>query len=271
MMARLPKITVVTPSYNQGGFIGQTIESVLSQGYPDLEYIVMDGGSTDNTVDVLRQYDGRLTWFSEKDRGQVHAINKGFRMATGDVLAFLNSDDLYLPGALQTVGEHFAGHPESSWLTGRCRIIDGENREIRKGITAYKNAWLRIANYQTLQITDFVSQMATFWRKEAYKRVGELNESLHYVMDWDYWMRLGRHYKLSVVHRDLACFRMHAASKSGASAAKAVAAANAQFDEEIRMARVHTRSRLLLTLHRMHNALIVAAYRQMLKRAKGAS
>lgn len=262
-MAALPKITVVTPSFNQAAFIGQTIESVLSQGYPDLEYIVMDGGSTDGTPDLLRQYSGRLTWISEPDRGQVHAINKGFRRATGAVLAFLNSDDLYEPGALLAVGRYFAAHPGSSWLTGRSRIIDGEGREIRRAITVYKNLWLRIANVRTLQITNYVSQMATFWRREAYERVGELDEGLHYVMDWDYWMRLGRHYRLSVIHRDLACFRMHAASKSGTSAAKAVAAANAQFDEEIRIARRHTRSPLLLALHRAHNALIVASYRRM--------
>jgi glycosyltransferase involved in cell wall biosynthesis len=270
-MKKLPRISIITPSYNQGHFIGQTIESVLSQGYPDLEYIIVDGASTDNTLDVLRSYDGRLTWISEKDRGQTHAINKGMQMATGDVVAFLNSDDLYLPGALETVGRFFAECPDAAWLTGRCRIIDQDNHEIRKGITLYKNAWLRIANYQTLQITNFISQMATFWRREAYERVGELNEGLHYVMDWDYWMRLGRRYKLSVIHRDLACFRMHATSKSGASATKAMAAANAQFDEEIRMARHHTRSTFLLTLHRLHNALIVASYRQALKRSSEVS
>lgn len=268
-MAELPLITVVTPSYNQGNYIEQTIRSVLAQDYPRLEYIVMDGASTDNTIEVLRKYDGRLTWISEKDRGQVYAINKGFRMATGDVLAFLNSDDLYEPGALLAVGRHFADHPQSAWLTGRCRIVDGENCEIRKGITAYKNAWLRIANHKTLQITNFISQMATFWRREAFERVGEFDESLHYVMDWDYWMRLAKHYRLSVIHRNLARFRMHDASKSGLSAANAVAAANAQFDEEIRMASIHTHSPLLLTLHRMHNALIVASYRQVLKHSRG--
>ena len=99
----LPKITIITPSYNQGEFVGQTIESVLSQDYPDLEYIVMDGGSTDGTLDVLKQYDGRLHWTSEPDRGQSHAINKGLRQASGEILAFLNSDDLYEPGALMKV------------------------------------------------------------------------------------------------------------------------------------------------------------------------
>lgn len=269
-MAQLPRISIITPSFNQGHFIGQTIESVLTQGYPDLEYIVVDGASTDNTLEVLKGYDGQLTWISEKDRGQTHAINKGFRMATGDVVAFLNSDDLYLPGALLTVGQFFADRPHAAWLTGRCRIIDQHNREIRKGITLYKNAWLRIANYQTLQITNFVSQMATFWRREVTEHIGELNESLHYVMDYDYWMRIGRRHKLHVVNQYLACFRMHTTSKSNTSSSRSITLANAQFDEEIRIARHHTRSRLLVDLHRMHNAMIVASYRQALKRSKGA-
>jgi glycosyltransferase involved in cell wall biosynthesis len=258
-MTRLPRITVITPSYNQGAFIEQTIQSVLSQGYPDLEYIVMDGASTDNTLDVLRKYDGRLTWISEQDRGQSHAINKGFRMATGDVVAFLNSDDLYLPGALQTVGQYFASHPESAWLTGRCHIIDQDNRVIRKGITRYKNLWLRFASYQTLQITNYISQMATFWRREVIEREGEIDESLHYSMDYDFWLRVGRHYKLIVIDPYLACFRIHATSKAGASA-------SAQFDAELGIIRRHAQSRLLYSLHRLHNAMIVATYRQTLKR-----
>lgn len=262
-MARLPRITVITPSYNQAGFIDQTIQSVLTQDYPDLEYIVMDGASTDNTVEVLKRYDGRLTWISEPDRGQSHAINKGFQMATGEVIAFLNSDDLYLPGALLTVGQFFADQPDAAWITGRCRIIDQDNREIRRGITAYKNMWLKFANYQNLQITNYVSQMATFWRREVFEQVGELDESLHYVMDYDYWMRVGKHYRLHVIDHYLACFRVHTASKSSTSTSKSVALTNAQFDEEIQVVQYHARSRALVNLHRLHNALIVATYRQV--------
>jgi glycosyltransferase involved in cell wall biosynthesis len=263
-MSQLPRITVITPSYNQGPFIDQTIQSVLSQGYPNLEYIVLDGASTDNTLEVLKKYDGQLTWISEKDRGQSHAINKGFRMATGEVVAFLNSDDLYLPGALQTVGEYFASHPASSWVTGRCRIIDQDNRVIRKGITHYKNLWLRFASYQTLQITNYVSQMATFWRREVIEQVGEIDESLHYAMEYDFWLRIGRHYKLDVIDPYLACFRIHASSKAGASA-------SAQFDIELGIIRRHAQSSLLFNLHRLHNAMIVASYRQTLKREVGGS
>lgn len=182
-------------------------------------------------------------------------------MATGDIVAFLNSDDLLLPGALQTVGRFFYDHPEAYWVTGRCLIIDQNDREIRRAVTLYKNMWLKLASYRTLQITNYVSQMATFWRKEVTESIGEFDESLHYTMDYDYWMRIGRFYQLNVLAPYLACFRVHIGSKSSASSSKSVTLANAQFDEELRVLEQHSRSRLLVNLHRFHNAIIVTAYR----------
>jgi len=254
----LPEITIITPSYNQGQFIGQTIESVLSQDYPHLQYIVMDGGSTDNTVDVLKQYDGKLTWRSEGDRGQSHAINKGIAMATGDVIAFLNSDDLYEPGALRKVGQYFALHSQASWVTGRCRTIDAQGREIRRGVTAYKNLWLRFGSYTVLQVTDYVSQPATFWHRRVVQKVGLFDEGVRYAMDYDYSLRVGRHFRLDVIHDYLARYRMHPASKAGSSA-------NAQFDVDLEIARRHVSSPVLKWLHVVHNAMIVAAYRSLVK------
>src|SRR5665648_525607 len=166
-MTKLPQITVITPSYNQGDFIDQTIQSVLSQNYPDLQYLVMDGGSTDQTVDILKQYDQQFFWVSERDRGQSDALNKGLRMATGEVVCFLNSDDLYEPGALFQVGKFFADHPEAAWLTGKCRVVDPMGVEIRRPITAYKNFWLRSKSYRALLVLDYISQPATFWRREV--------------------------------------------------------------------------------------------------------
>src|SRR5579862_9846502 len=123
-MKSLPRITIITPSYNQADYIEQTIVSVLKQEYPNLEYIVMDGGSNDGTLDILKSYSDRLTWFSEKDHGQTHAINKGMRMASGVIVGFLNSDDILLPGALQHIGSFFVDHPEPKFVTGKCRVID---------------------------------------------------------------------------------------------------------------------------------------------------
>ncbi len=254
----LPRLTVVTPSYNQGRFIEQTIESILGQGYPGLEYIVMDGGSTDETVDILKRYGDRLTWRSEPDRGQSDALNKGLRLATGEVVAFLNSDDYYEPGALHAVGEFFAQHPESHWLTGKCRTVDENGREIRRAVTLYKNAWLRLGGYGALQVLNYVSQPATFWRRSMLERVGEFDESLNYAMDYDYWLRAGREFELEVLDRYLASFRVHSTSKAGASA-------SAQFDVDLEIARNQSRSRGLVELHRLHNALATGIYRILLR------
>jgi glycosyltransferase involved in cell wall biosynthesis len=258
-ITKFPKITIITPSYNQENFIEKTIHSVLSQNYPNLEYIVMDGGSIDGTIDVLKKYSDKLIWVSEKDRGQSHAINKGLSQATGDVIAFLNSDDVYEPGALLAVGEFFADHPDAFWLTGWCHTVNTQGQEIRKLSTLYKRFWLIWRSYTALLVLDYVSQPATFWRREAIEKVGEFNENLHYAMDYDYSLRVGKHYKLWVLPRYLACFRIHPTSKAGLSA-------RGQFDADLNIACNHTDSDLLRFLHTWHNTLIITIYRLLLAR-----
>jgi len=256
-METLPKITVITPSFNQGDYIEQTINSVLSQNYPDLEYIVMDGGSTDKTPEILKKYDGRLLRISEKDRGQSHALNKGLRLATGDIIAFLNSDDLYEPGSLLKVGKFFTTYPDANWLTGKCRTIDLRGNEIRKAITLYKNAWLRLRSYGVLSVLNYISQPATFWSRRVTKRIGGFDESLRYAMDYDYWLRVGGRFKLWVLNDYLACFRVHPGSKAGSSA-------HAQFDAEFQIAKRYITSPILVGLHTAHIALTVRIYRMLM-------
>ncbi|HLO13267.1 MAG TPA: glycosyltransferase family 2 protein [Anaerolineales bacterium] len=256
-MDSLPRITVITPSFNQGDFIEQTINSVLSQKYPDLEYIVMDGGSTDNTLEILKKYDGRLLWISEKDRGQSHAINKGLRIATGEIIAFLNSDDLYEPDSLWKVGTFFTTYPDTNWLSGKCRTIDSRGKEIRKGITLYKNAWLRLRSYGVLAVLNYISQPATFWSRKVIGTIGDFDESLRYAMDYDYWLRIGGKFKLWVLDDYLACFRIHASSKAGSSA-------NAQFEAEFQIAKRYITSPVLVWLHTTHVALTVSIYRKLM-------
>jgi glycosyltransferase involved in cell wall biosynthesis len=253
-MSHLPRITIITPSLNQGDFIEQTIESVLSQDYPDLEYIVMDGGSSDGTLGILEKYQDRLSWVSEPDRGQSHAINKGLQRATGDVVAFLNSDDLYEPGALLKVGRFFAGYPDAAWLTGKCRVIDQNGHDVRSAITLYKNLWLRLGSHTVLQVLNYISQPATFWRRTAVEQVGFFDEALHYAMDYDYSLRMGRQFRLGVLHHYVAAFRVHPGSK-GESLARA------QMDEDLAIARRYVSSPILIGLHALNNRLVLLVYR----------
>lgn len=252
-MQTLPKISVITPSFNQAPFIERTIESVLDQAYPDLEYIIIDGGSTDGTVDILKRYEGRLQWVSERDEGQADAINKGIARSTGDIIAYLNSDDLYVPGALRQVGEHFSRHPEVRWLTGKCRIIDEQDRETRRPITAYKNFLLHRYSYSLLLVTNPISQPATFWRKNVVEEFGMFDKEQHFVMDYDFWLRVGRKSPPAILEQYLAGFRVYAASKTSSSFLRS-------FRQELEVARKHSASRPLIALHWLNYLAISAAY-----------
>lgn len=248
------RVTVVTPSYNQGEFVERTVRSVLSQRGPfDLEYLVIDGGSTDRTLEVLRPFQDRLQVISEKDRGQSDAINKGFRMATGEVLAWLNSDDTYEPGAIAAAVETLAGG--ARWCFGQCRIVDEEDREIRRGISAYKAWCSRRYSRERLLSGNLIPQPAVFFRRELLEEAGPLDESLHYSMDYDLWLSFASRSAPVFVPRDLACFRWHRRSKTGS---RYVASAR----EALRVARRHAGpgDRFALLRHRLMAAGMVAVY-----------
>jgi len=203
-----PLVTVVTPSFNQGRFIRATIESVLEQDYPRIEYLVIDGGSTDETVSILKEYSGRLRWVSERDRGQAHAINKGWRQASGSLVAYLNSDDVYLPGAVAQAVAALDAHPEVAAVYGEGYHVDERGAILERYPTEPFNA-------DRLRETCFICQPTVFMRRDAVERVGYLDESLRYCMDYDLWIRLVRAGKvLSHVPRYLASTRLHADAKT---------------------------------------------------------
>lgn len=207
-----PRVSVVTPSYNQGQFIEQTIRSVLLQGYPNLEYIIVDGGSTDESVEVIRKYEPFLAhWESERDRGQSHAINKGFARATGDVLCWLNSDDYYLPGTLRAVAEALFEGAGAAAVVGHCVQVYTDERRPHRGVGRFENPGRLLEFWKGYQM----HQPSIFWRREVFERVGYLDESLHLTMDFDYWVRMARHFDFRNLDRDLACATYHGEAKTG--------------------------------------------------------
>lgn len=209
-MPKTPRITVVTPSFNQGRYLDETIRSVLDQNYPNLEYMVIDGGSTDNSVDVIRGHEARLSyWVSEKDGGQSDAINKGYRRATGDILAWLNSDDCYCPGALQRVADYFSIHGDVDAVVGDLQIIDRDGRLVGTKKTVPITFW------RNLYSGCAIPQPATFNTRRAYILTGDLDPRLRYLMDYEYYLRMqSRGIRFGVIPVELAKFRLHNDSKT---------------------------------------------------------
>jgi glycosyltransferase involved in cell wall biosynthesis len=180
-----PLVSIVTPSFNQVRFLRRTIDSVLSQDYPHIEYVVIDGGSTDGSVDILAHCDSRIHWLSEPDRGQSDGINKGFARCRGAIRAYLNSDDVLCPGAVRTVVEHFGRHPEWDLIYGNAYEIDVDDRILGTYPTAAYQC-------DRLRHNCIICQPAAFWRARIVERVGPFDVDMHYAMDLDYWLRIER-------------------------------------------------------------------------------
>ncbi|MGH2756009.1 MAG: glycosyltransferase family 2 protein [Actinomycetota bacterium] len=208
--ARLPRVTVVTPSYNQAGYLKETIESVLSQGYPELEYIIMDGGSTDGSAELIESYASDLAyWQSEPDAGQSDAIRRGFERGTGEILAWLNSDDTYEPGTLHRIGATFAEQRDAAMVYGDYFVLYPDGRKVLKRKIGFD---FKICLYSYLMIP----QPSSFWRADAYKAVGGLDPAFRFAMDYDFFLRMGARFEDQVVHirEPFSTFRVHPTSKS---------------------------------------------------------
>ena len=199
----------MTPSLNQGRFIEDTIRSVVSQDYPRIEYVVVDGGSTDDTLSVLGRFDGALRWISEPDRGQGAAINKGFRLTSGDIVGWVNSDDLYEPHAISAAVEYLRQHPDTALVYGDATHVDALGKEI--GPCAYVGP----ADVERLiHESDYIVQPAAFFRRSAFEAVGGLDESLHWGMDYDLWLKIARRFPIAYLPRKLARYRQTGENKT---------------------------------------------------------
>jgi glycosyltransferase involved in cell wall biosynthesis len=202
-----PLVSIVTPSFHSGRFLEETIRSVLAQDYPRIEYLVMDGGSTDETLAILRRYEGRLRYVSAPDHGQADAVNRGFGLTRGSIFAFLNADDTYLPGAVSTAVRAFAEAPEAGVVYGDAWHVGEDGRRI----SPYPVEPFRP---ERLPRRCFICQPAAFLRRETFQAAGMLDSSLRFALDYDLWIRIARRFPMKKIDAFLATSRMHEENKT---------------------------------------------------------
>ena len=208
-----PAFSIVTPSYNTGAHVGAAVASVLDQDWPQVDYLVMDGASTDDTVDMLKSFGPRLRWVSQRDRGQADAINRGFAQTSGDVLGWLNSDDTYAPGALRAAAEFLGANPDVAMVYGDADFIDAAGDRIGR----CSHIEPVFSRRRLLHYSDFIVQPAAFFRRSAFEVVGGLDPSLNWAMDYDLWLKFAAaKFKVAYLPRVLANYRWLGDSKSAA-------------------------------------------------------
>jgi len=253
----LPMVSIITPCLNAAAHIRPTMQSILGQsGEFVLQWIVIDGGSTDGTLEILHNCrDSRLKLISQKDGGQSAAINHGLRFAEGQIIGWLNADDLYTSGAVQTVVRAFTENPQSPWLVGRCQMIDSSGKKTRPAITSYKDKLLNAYTRTKLLRINMISQPAVFWRADFGRDIGQLDETLHWTMDYDLWLRMSTRCDPLILPDIVGEFRVHESSKSAGGN-------RPQFAEEYRVACRYTGTdQLSRWLHRLNMEKVVWGYR----------
>ncbi|MBJ7459649.1 MAG: glycosyltransferase [Thermoleophilaceae bacterium] len=252
--------TIVTPTFNAISTIRETLASIQAQGLP-VEHIVVDGGSTDGTVELLEAEAaaGRLRFVSEEDDGLSDAFNKGVAMATGELVGWLNADDVYEPGALAAVDAALAASPEAEWVVGRCGIVGEEGAESRRVVTAYKDFLLRHYSFRLHLTNNFVSSPATFVRRSVLEEIGALDVRFKYSADYDLWLRLGRRGAPAFARAPVARFRMGEGSLS-------ITGFETQFKEHAQNARENGKGHpVAVAVNQLLSRLIVVIYRGIMR------
>ncbi|HCC08696.1 TPA: hypothetical protein DEP81_01800 [Candidatus Woesebacteria bacterium] len=249
------KFSIITPSFNQAAFLEETIKSVISQKV-DLEYFIQDGGSTDGSVDIIKKYTKKypyISWQSKNDRGQTDALNQGLKKCTGDIIAYLNSDDYYLPNTLEKVEKYFESNQKKSWLVGDCQVSDPK----LSWTFSLKHFWPIGLSSWFLHVFNTINQPSVFLRKDLVKKVGEFDEKLNYAFDYDYWLRCqkvagapGR------LHSPLSVFRIQSNSKGNTSYKK-------QFAEDYKVIKKFTSNPVTLVLHNLGKSITELGYRSL--------
>jgi len=245
-----PKISIVIPSYNKVRYIAETLESIFKQNYKNIEVIIQDGGSNDGSLEIIKKYIKKypslIKFESKKDNGQLDAINKGMHKATGDILAFINADDVYEAGVFETVASYFIENPSSLWFVGKAKVINASGRETATWVTWYKNILLKINSYKLLLMTNYLMQPSVFISKEAFKQYGSFTGTKDFVTEYEMWLKLGKMEMPIIINKFLSRFRIEANTMT-----KKIG--NQLLIEDEKIVKKYTSNILILSLHYLHN------------------
>lgn len=246
----LPSISIIIPCYNKADFIAETLDSIVNQSYPNLEVLIQDGGSNDGTVDIIAKYAKKypkiFKYESKKDKGQVDAINKGFIKATGEILTYINADDFYTANALIRVGKYFANNPGTLWVAGQGKAVNYKGMEIAEFATWYKTMCLKLNRYFLLLMTNYLYQPSVFFTREAYIKYGPLKGTNEYVLEYDFWLKLGKIKMPAVLRKTLSAFRISGTNISSISYSKLL-------EDDYNLVQKYTKNPLVLFLHKINN------------------
>jgi len=249
-MKKLPRISIVIPSYNKADFIEATLESIVSQNYPNLEVIIPDGGSTDGSVEIIKKYARKypkiIQWVSKKDKGQVEAINKGLKKATGEIVTYINADDVYEKGALFEVAKAYQKNPDCLWIAGKGRVVDSVGKEVAKPVTFYKNLLLFLNSRTLLLIVNYFIQPSVFMTRKVWQKFGPFIGAGRFVMEYDLWLKISKEKMPLLINKNLSSFRMGGENASSTWFKKLL-----ETDEKI--VQKYTKNPLVLFFHKLHN------------------
>jgi glycosyltransferase involved in cell wall biosynthesis len=247
----LPRISVVIPSFNKVKYIGETLNSIVFQKYPNLEIIIEDGGSSDGTVKVIadfaKKYPDVIKWESKKDKGQLDAINRGLRKSTGDILVYINADDIYKPGGFKKVANKYIQNPKSMWFLGTADVINSNGEKMARLATLYKKLLTYMNNYQLLLFVNYLMQPATFLTRKAYLKYGPFTGTRNFITEYDLWLKIGRVQMPEVIPNELASFRI---SQGSITTNQSEDLLNRDMD----IVKKYTKNQFILDIHKLHNA-----------------
>jgi glycosyltransferase involved in cell wall biosynthesis len=250
MPDKYPKISIIIPSFNKVAYLSDTLNSIFSQKYPNLEVIIQDGGSTDGSLTVIKRYakkySGIISWVSRPDGGQLNAVCRGFKKATGKIMTYINADDVYTDNCLWKVGTHYIKHPETLWVVGEGKIIDSCGSPAFIWVTLYKNLLLNLNNYFLLLIVNYMVQPSVFVSASAYRTYGPFKGTSRFITEYDLWLRLGQVKMPVILNVYLSCFRMSAENISSTQS-------KVLMHEDDEIIKKYTTSSFILICHRINN------------------